>query len=472
MYKVFPDTISNKAIVFYFISLILCSLLYSDYSLDFQWVLWGSVEVLIFFYFTQNKSNQLKNSSPAVFTKKIFYIALTIRVLYVIFSYLYFEAMTGSPFEYDSMDAQLYDMKAKWLELVVRTQNFKEFDIFIADGISDVGYVVYLGFIYFIFNDSIFFARIIKAILGSITCVFVYKLTVRNFGEMAGRIAAIMCVFSPNLIFYCGLHLKEVEMVFLTLLFIDRADWALRQNNLKIINIIVLLLIAMLTFSFRTVLGVVLFCSFGLAVLLSSHKLINKSKKIVIAFFSVLFVAVVVLNSTSIMKEVTEVVNEGGSQQKANMEWRSRRENGNKFAKFAGAAVFAPLVFTIPFPTMVETPNQYHQKMLNGGNYCKNIISFFTIIALFFLIKNKLYKNHILILSFFIGYLIVLVFSRYAQSERFHMPVLPFTFIFASYGLTYFKSIRIKKLYQGWLLLIMGAIIFWNWFKLAGRDMI
>jgi hypothetical protein len=33
------------------------------------------------------------------------------------------------------------------------------------------------------------------------------------------------------------------------------------------------------------------------------------------------------------------------------MEWRSTRVGGNSFAKYATAGVFAPLIFTIPFPT-------------------------------------------------------------------------------------------------------------------------
>jgi hypothetical protein len=40
-----------------------------------------------------------------------------------------------------------------------------------------------------------------------------------------------------------------------------------------------------------------------------------------------------------------------GDYQKDNMEWRGEREGGNEFAKYAGVTVFAPLIFTIPFPT-------------------------------------------------------------------------------------------------------------------------
>lgn len=472
MQQAFPNIISKKAIILYFVALILCSILYFEYSLDMQWIVWGIVEVLMFFYLSHSKSIQYQHISSKSFVKKIFYIALILRIAYVIFSYFYYISATDTPFEYDSQDAVGYHDGAIWLKAVIKSQNYKEFFALVDEGISDVGYVTYLTFVYFIFDDSIIVARLIKAVLSSITCVLIYQLSVRNFGEKVGRVATIMCVFCPNLIYYCGVHLKETEMVFLAIFFLSRADAVMRQSNLKVSNIVMLLFVALLTFTFRTVLGVVLFCSFGVTVLFTPNKIINKTKKIVVAVVSCFFIFLVVLDNANISSEIMEVVNTGGSDQQANMEWRSQRKNGNQFAKYAGAAVFAPLIFSMPFPTMVETPNQFHQKMLNGGYFCKNIMSFFTIIALFFFLKNKTFNDHLLIISFYIGYLFVLVFSKYAQSERFHLPILSFTYIFASYGLTFFKSSKIKNLYQGWLILMLGIIIFWNWFKLAGRNMI
>ena len=80
--------------------------------------------------------------------------------------------------------------------------------------------------------------------------------------------------------------------------------------------------------------------------------------------------------------------------QQTNMEWRTRRVGGNEFAKYAGAAVFAPLIFTIPFPTVVYTQqDQEMQMQVGGGNYVKNIMSFYVIIFMFYMLKNKIWKN-------------------------------------------------------------------------------
>jgi hypothetical protein len=120
--------------------------------------------------------------------------------------------------------------------------------------------------------------------------------------------------------------------------------------------------------------------------------------------------------------------------QTENMEWRTKRLNGNEFAKYAGAAVFAPMIFTIPFPSMVYTfQGQEMHMMVNGGYYAKNILSFFVILVMFMLLLSGEWRKHVFIISVMLGYLVVLVFSNFAQSGRFHMPILALELMFAAY---------------------------------------
>ena len=60
----------------------------------------------------------------------------------------------------------------------------------------------------------------------------------------------------PNLIYYCGLHLKEIEMTFLIILFLERTDYVIRLQKYNLINILLPILTAGLLFFFRTVIGV------------------------------------------------------------------------------------------------------------------------------------------------------------------------------------------------------------------------
>jgi hypothetical protein len=111
--------------------------------------------------------------------------------------------------------------------------------------------------------------------------------------------------------------------------------------------------------------------------------------------------------------------------------------------------------------------------MIHGGNFVKNILSFFTIASMFILLFSGDWRKYVLPLALLCGYLIVLVFSSFAQSERFHLPILPFSLMFAAYGISKMNEVWwIKKYYPYWCALMFIAVVAWNWFKLAGRGMI
>jgi len=152
------------------------------------------------------------------------------------------------------------------------------------------------------------------------------------------------------------------------------------------------------------------------------------------------------------------------------MNWRAEREHGNKFSKYISGAVFAPLIVAIPFPTIINTPFQENQQLINGGNYVKNIMAFFTLFALILLVKEKRWRDHLLILVFMGAYLAVIAMSAFAQSERFHQPALPLILLFAAYGVSRTTN-KQKKYFTWWLVFIFVVIVGWSWFKLAGRGL-
>ena len=262
-------------------------------------------------------------------------------------------------------------------------------------------------------------------------------------------------------------------MVFLTMLFVERADWLLRQPKLKAMQTAAVMLVPLVLFMFRTALAATLVAAFFCALLLTTGRVSGFGKRAVLIIVAGIFAATMLVTSTSIGSEVKQMWETRGSNQKGNMEWRSTRENGNIYAKYASAAVFAPMIFTIPFPTMAETPGQENQKMIHGGNFVKNILSYFTIMALVVLLFSGAWRKHVLPIAVLCGYLVVLVFSSFAQSERFHQPILPLTLMFAALGLSLIKENPwINRYYNYWCVIVFLGAIAWNWFKLAGRGMI
>ena len=476
---VFPRKVTNTAVITYFAAMMGCIALYRTHIMDVQWWVFGLVEVLGFFYLANRQSKVWIHIGPISFAKKVFWTALVLRVAWVLLSYWLYYEWTGKPFAIDAADELFYDDVGHYGASLIREGIWNIYDPIVeyagTVGFSDMGYPIYLSIIYWIFGDSILVARIIKAALGAWTAVLIYKVAARNFGEYTGRVAGIMCMLMPNLIYYCSMQLKEVEMVFLAMLFIERADHLLRQGKLKFLPIAALMLIPLFLFMIRTALAATLVAAFLCALLLTSGRVVGIGKRIVIGIVTGAFFIMMLFSATSIGQDVRDMWETRGSNQQGNMEWRSQRDGAlsQKYAKYAGAAVFAPMIFTIPFPTMVDTPGQENQKLIHGGNFVKNIISFFTIMSMVVLLFSGGWRRHVLLVATLCGYLVVLTFSNFAHSERFHQPILPLIMMFAAYGITLVRDNPwIKKYFPWWCFLMFLAAIAWNWFKLAGRGMI
>ena len=476
---VFPRKVTNSAVITYFAAMMGCLAIFSTNIMDIQWWIFGLVEVLGFFYFANRQSKVWINEDPISFAKKLFWTAFALRLAWVFISYTLYYYWTDTAFSIGAADELLYDDIARHTANYIREGHWNLYSEIMqyAGGLhfSDSGYPIYLSVLYWIFDDSVLISRIIKALLSTWTVVLIYKVTARNFGEYTGRVAAIMCMLMPNLMYYCSLQLKEVEMVFLAMLFIERADYLLRQGKLKFLPIAALMLIPLFLFMIRTALAATLVAAFLCALLLTSGRVMGWGKRIVIGVVAGAFFITMLFSATSIGNDVREMWAKGGSSQQANMEWRSQRDGAlsNKYAKYAGAAVFAPMIFTIPFPTMTDTPGQENQKMIHGGNFVKNIMSFFTIMSMVVLLFSGGWRRHVLLVATLCGYLVVLAFSSFAQSERFHLPILPLTLMFAAYGITLVRDNPwIKKYFPWWCFVMFIAAMAWNWFKLAGRGMI
>jgi 4-amino-4-deoxy-L-arabinose transferase-like glycosyltransferase len=428
------------------------------------------VEVVGFFYFANLLTKKWANYSPKRFNKQLFLTAFLLRLAWVLVAWVFYSAMNGEPFEFEVADAKMYHETGIWIHyLLTSHQGFKPFIDTLKAGYSDAGYSIYLGCLYYLTGDSILIERILKAIFGAFMCVLIYKLSFRNFGEEVARMAAIFCMLMPNLIYYSGLHLKEVEMVLLTVWYMERADLMLRNKNFNFVEIAPPLLLAISLFFLRTVLGAAALFALFTALMFSSTKVVGWGKRIVLIVW--ILGAVSYFVGGQISNEVEEVWQARKENQKQSLAFRSIQVGGNKFAKYASSAIFAPIIFIMPFPTMVNTQGQQNSQLIHGANYVKNILGFFVFFAIFWVIKNQKWREYILLESFTVGYLIVIAFSSFAQAERFHQPALPFLLIFAAFGVSKVTN-KTKKYFSWYMAIIFVAIVVWSWFKLAGRGMV
>lgn len=447
----------------YLITLALVSALFIRYVLPLKFVVFGFVAVVVFFTYASKLTMNWGRYNEIVFQRRLFVAALLIRLVYVIFIYYYYISETEMPHAYHAGDELLYQgVASMWFEEGYESFhstliNYLDFD--------DSGYCWWLAVLYLPFGPHVLIGRVVKCLVDALTCLLLYNLAKRNFGESTGRMAAIFYMLMPNAWFYCGVTLKEIEMSFLVVLFVERADSALHSSKLKIQNLIIPLLASVAMLTLRTPLAAVMVASLALAFIVGSQRQLQLWQKIVLGAVFVVWMVMTV--GVELLEESANLWANRASTQESGYAWRSET---NSFAQYASAAIFAPLILTIPFSSLVDIWGQENQMMMNGANFIKNILSGLTIFALFILVKRREWRNHVLPLALMGGYLVVLVFSNFAHSERFHFPVLALELMFAAYGVSQVKN-KHKRIYMLWMVMIGIANILWAWIKLAGRGM-
>ena len=448
----------------YFISLAIVSIIFINHMMKFDFLIIGIAWILLFFLLSVRYTRKWADIPEKNYIRKLFFTALTFRIVWVLFSYIYYFIKTGLPFEFGSSDALAYHDAAIWMKEIGWSQTM---DYLSTKSIADSGYPIYLTILYTIFGDSVLIVRILKAVLGAWSCVLLYKLASRNVGEEAGRMAGIFCCLMPNLIMYCGLHLKETEMIFLTIAALERADNLLR-TKVTFWKVLLLAALVISLFTFRTVLGVTVIFAIGTSLVFSSSTMMSSWNRVVLITWAI--IAIMVMAGGTIANEAQSLWEHRSENQTAKRDWQVRK--GVEWAKYATGTVMAPMMFVLPFPTMVDVDEQYNQQLIHAGNFVKNFMGIFVIIAVFdAILRRKNWRDLSLLGSFVISYLGVICMSGFANSERFLLPGLPFLLIMAAYGISildksYFKWVKL------WYWVVPVMVIGWAVFKLGSRGIL
>lgn len=475
-----PDWFATYAAAAYAVALIGVNLLFSSHATEWYFCLFGIIWVAGFFFLSVKYSRDwsiIRIQKSKAFEKKLFWTGFWIRAIYAILIYLFYFQMKGRPLEFQAADSAGYmgvaqDWALYWQQDQLWNMLLEHASKY---GYSDMGYPLFelLPISWFEINDALLVIRFIQAFLGAYTAIIIYRICHRSMGEITARIASIFCMLHPILICYVGITLKEVLMTFLLVLFIELADRLMRGKKYRFATIAPMMLLGGSLFMFRTILGLIAFVAVGFALVMADSRVTSVGKKIVLGL--ILTGIILFSISDSILREIEQIRNTDViTQQETSMSKRygteGGKKTGNAFAKYAGIAVFAPLIFTIPFPTMVQLEEQEDMRLIHGGNWMRNVMSGFVILAMFMLLLSGDWRKYTLPLAMLLGYLLMLSFTEFAHSLRFHIPVMPFEMMFAAYAITNMRK-RHKRWYLYWCMFMVVACFAWNWFKLAGRGL-
>jgi len=204
----FPRYFTSKAIALYLVVLIACLLFFSGRWLPLLWIIFGVLEVITFFYYSNYFTRTWSEISVDLFQRVLFNTSLAIRLLYVILIYFFYEYITGQPFEFEARDSIGYHNEAVWIVDMFESGTIGYYFNEYLKGVSDSGFPLWLSVIYYFSAKSILVARLVDAVVSAWMVVLIYKIASRNFGEAAGRISAILAMLLPVLIIYYVLHKK------------------------------------------------------------------------------------------------------------------------------------------------------------------------------------------------------------------------------------------------------------------------
>lgn len=474
-----PNWIVGKSIVFFFVSMIACWMVFGYVPALDLWLV-ASISVVLFFYGGVNMSKSWAGAKEKRFLRNVFVAGFVIRLIWLLYVWYFFNfEHYGASFG-EQADTTWYMPFAHDLAKWITGDSPFTFAQIVEDNgaaIDDIGYPLWLAIGYTIWGEwsDAFIPMLIKCVVSAYCSICVYRIAKRHFGQGTARMAAIFVCVNPNMIYWCGNMFKEAEMVFIVCVAVDLIDKALTSGKkLTFKSLLPGIAVGFYLFFFRSALGLVVFLAIIAHIVMASERVMSMGKKVLagVLVAVTLFVGV----GDRLRSQTEHMVNSAQSDAQArNMEWRSERKDGsNSFAKYASAAVFAPLIFTIPFPTFNQAEaTQYLQMQLAGGSYIKNIFSFFVILVMFMMLISGEWRRHVFILAYTVGYVAILVISSYAQSGRFHMPIWPMLMLFAAYGIQIAKTnARVRKWWPMVLVLEVIACLAWNWFKLKGRGMI
>ena len=474
-----PNWLTGKTMVFFFVAIFACWMAFG-YVPESELIIVAILSTVLFFYGGISMSKGWCRVKEKSFLRNVFIIGLIIRLLWIIYCYFFFNMDHYGHVYGDDADTGWYIDFAKDLsQWISGNSKYTLTQIIDINGsaIDDTGYPMWLGFVYLIvgLDNDIFVPFLLKSLMGAYCALSIYHIAKRHYGEGVARMASIFVCLNPNMIYWSASMMKEAEMVFLCCLAVDNIDRVLSSGKRYTFrSLLPGLLAGLALFFFRTALALSIFLAVFAHIVMASSRVISIGKKIIAGTLVALTLIVGIGDRFREQTKSMYSIAQSDAQAK-NMEWRStRKDGGNTFAKYAGTAVFAPLIFTIPFPTFnTAEQGQLVQVQLSGGSFIKNVLSFFVIMVMIIMLISGEWRRHVFIIAYTLGYLAILVMSSYAQSGRFHMPIMPMLMLFAAYGVQLAKTnSRMRRWFPIALAIEVVACLAWNWFKLKGRGMI
>ncbi|QKX03913.1 hypothetical protein HN014_02990 [Aquimarina sp. TRL1] len=435
-------------------------------------ILFTGVGIIVFFFLGVYAYNKSWKHQPH-FKQSIFMHSLLYRLLGVLGMYwltmLYDPA--NLPLEISASDSWNYHYSGVIVANAIHGGDdiFEQLSYFWKSE-ADYGFSILIGTLYSFLGKNILVIKIFNALIGAFTVVRIYQITAFAYDEKRARLAGVITMLMPPLLWFGGIFLKETVLIFLIVNTAYYTTKIINQSRFLLLYVLIILCHFGVVFYFRTILAPLLFC----CVLM--QLVFYKTKKKRYRFFSGLITAIFiagsiyVVNTLSMDKHLEPLIEASKNQFGTELSTASK----NRGITYA-AALIAPLLIVgaiiTPFPSVLDFEEAQLGIYAHYQNeIIRNSLYFFVFLGLYRAVKLR-NRETIFILSFSIIYIVILAISGISFQDRFQILSLPFLIVFMSDGII--ADHKRKK--QQWILylgFIFLAIFMWNVFKLSNRGLL
>jgi len=470
---VWPNIYTQKALGVILIILVLLNGVFIKYQTPLV-LLITLLGLTIFFFVMLNKYTFFwRNLDKSSFYRHLFIHSLFYRLICIgIVSWLtYIYQPESLPLEMYAADAWKYFASGSELTNNIFNGQF----IFLLSKFwyssADWGYPFFIGIVNTIFGNSVLITKIINAILGSFSVVLLAKIARLLYSYNHARFTGIIAMLMPSLVWYSAKYLKETLMIFIIILVFYAAIKMVRIGRFNLFELLLILCGTSSLFYFRTSLAVIVILALTVYFVLNS---LSQNRGQTTAFIvGISFIIGIIVLSTY-FGQVREVTH-----QYAQLDEAAKIRITTKLDLAGGvnlkSSVAIPLVMintlVAPYPSFLNIDSRQISVISHSQNEITRIfIYYFGFLGFFLLLKSD-YKKSSLILSFSLGYLLMMALTGAAMFARFQLPAVPFIIIMISVGFIDSPQKWFTR-WSGYIVVMGIAIIMWHLFKLYIRGMI
>lgn len=471
-YKTWPAQFSGLAVFFVIILIFFFYVFFGSYMMPPLILLFGLT--ITFFFFTGLRFYSLKWSHGTLksFYKKLFWHSFFYRLIFVGIMYLltYFLDPNSYPFEINAADSWTYHLAGIRISESIPQGDFTGGALYYFKGRADLGFPIYIGVLYYLFGPYTVVTRIFNAIWGSLTVVYISKISHSIFGESQGRLAGIIAMLMPPFLWFGGMHLKETVMIFLIVSVFYHVTNIVKNGKFSFRGIAITIIFSFLLFYFRTFLAMLVIVCILLYFLLNLTKR-NVNKGILFVSF-LIFIVIVrnLINVYGFRQDINPILAESTARFETELADTAKERKISYNRAFVAPFIMVGAIVT-PFPSFLDFEERQLAIYTQFQNeLVRNIMYFFAFLGIYFSLRKR-FRTSLLITTFSLGYILILTLSAVSFQSRFQLLSLPFMIMFMAEGFTTSKKPLVGK-WIVYMCLIFIAIFAWNYFKLSIRNLI